>query len=85
MKIRIEGTPEEIQAKGPQALKAVAARLGLALPSEDSLEKGGHKPVVVSHYGPIKGLIQRSTEIYEEEMTSMLEEIDAILEHAAKG
>ncbi len=86
MKVRLEGTPDELREKAPQLLKSLAARLGVDLESlldpADLLEKAEvtKRPEPTSHYGPIKDLAKRSRAIYKEEMTAMLKEIDEVLD-----
>lgn len=79
MKIRIEGSPEELRAKGPELIKALAKKLGV-----DLLQKAEDEQVT-SHYPAIQSLIDESTRIYQEEIDLMMVEISEVLEHAEKG
>lgn len=83
VKVKIDATPEEIQEKGPQLIKAIAARLGVNLAAlvDDELKKA--EDVLTSHYGPIQGLVKGATAVYKEEMKTMLAEINEVLDKTA--
>lgn len=83
MRVRLEGTAEELREKGPQLVKALAARLGVDLASlldSDTLEKAKPPEHVTSHYRPIRDLVQATTKVYEDEVKAMLEEINHVLD-----
>ncbi len=86
MRVRLDGTPDELREKGPQLIKALAARLGVDLVSlldaEDALEKAARPAEVTSHYRPIRDLVKVTTQVYGEEMATMLKEIDEVLDQA---
>jgi DNA-binding Lrp family transcriptional regulator len=86
MKIRLQGTPDELREKGPTLIKALAARLGVSIESlldpVDLLEKAEatKKPEPSSHYGAIRDLAKMSGAVYKEEMALMLKEINEVLD-----
>lgn len=85
MKIKLEGTREEFREKGPELIKALASRLGVDLVSlldtKEVLEKAQQdSEQITSHYPVIRDLVRQSSQIYSEEIDTMLQEIDAVLD-----
>jgi hypothetical protein len=86
MRLRLEAKEGEIAEKGPELVKALLTRLAPHSPQcqtiLEALEKAETAPPSKVRHPAMRGLDERASAIYAEQMTAMLKEIEAILDAA---
>lgn len=85
MKLHLEGTPAELATKGPALIKALIQKFGVdpvSLLDEDDLQKAAElaqASLPESRHPVLRAIIQDASEIYKEEISEMLKEIEEVL------
>ena len=85
MKLRVDGTPEELKEKAPELVKSLGDLLRSVSPDmADALEKAiPHKEKELKF--PVLRALQKQTEIaYEKQMDKMLKDIGKVLDRSLK-
>jgi len=81
MKLRLEATPEELEAKGDQLLKALANELEPHAPDlATALEKALPTQEVTLKYATLRGLQEQTVQMYARTTTAMLRDIHKIID-----
>lgn len=87
MKLKVEGTPEELLTKGPELVKSLARRLGVdildLINPDDLLEKAqkdAPRTQVTLRHQALRGMHELERQVVRETYKAMVEEIGRVLD-----
>jgi DNA-directed RNA polymerase specialized sigma subunit len=84
VKLKVEGTAEELVQKGPELVKSLARKLGVdpldLVHPDDIIQKAESQPTL--RYDMLKGLHEKERRIVQDTYKSMVKEIGKVLDGA---